>query len=75
MVQYILDRIGDGVAVCEREDGGHERFPAEIMPLFVREGDCLCRADGSSVFLIDRAETERRRAFSRNRLRGLLDKQ
>jgi len=63
MKRYTIDRIEDGFAVCEDENGAHERFPASVMPEGAREGDCLRFIRGR--FFIDGAETRRRREYIR----------
>ncbi len=62
----VIDRIEEGTAVCEREDGTFIRMPA---PDGAREGDLLVRtADG---WRVDQAETRRRREMAVRKSRGI----
>ena len=74
MKRYIIDRIEDGAAVCEDENGGHETFDASRMPPGAREGDCLTLCDGEGgIFVADAGETRRRREYMRELLRRAQD--
>lgn len=43
--RYIIDRIEDGIASLENEEGRMEEYPAEMMPDGTKEGDCLVFSD------------------------------
>jgi len=58
-MQYIIDRIEGGLAVCEREDGGFEDVPVRLLPKGAREGSVLAFQDGAWALDL-RAEQERR---------------
>jgi len=58
-MQWIIDRIENGIAVCEREDGGFEQFPLAELPEGAREGSVLAK-DGGGAWALD-LETERER--------------
>lgn len=66
----IVDRIAQGLAVCETEGRDRIVLLVESLPDGVHEGDCLREQDG--VYRIDRAETDRRRARNRDLFRSLL---
>ena len=59
MERAILDRIEEGMAVCEGEDGSFFSLPAEKLPEHAREGDCLILRDGA--WEVEREATARRR--------------
>ncbi len=71
-MRLIVDRIEEGFAVCEKEDGSIKNVPLSLLPCGLREGAVLREADGS--FLHDpegeaerreRIEAKRRRLFQR----------
>jgi len=64
----IVDRIEEGVAVCEGEGGSFTHIPLSALPRGIREGDCL-RPEGDG-YVIDKEETARRRAA----LKSLFDR-
>lgn len=45
-MKWIVDRIEDGFAVCEREDGSHVKIPLSEFSDSVREGEHYIFADG-----------------------------
>lgn len=59
-MEYYVDRIEDGFAVCETPDGAVLRLPLETLPPDVKEGDVLRETDGA--FTLDEAAAEARRA-------------
>ena len=61
-----IDRIEEGIAVCEREDGSFVRLPAQ--PGWA-EGDVLGEADGG--YAVDEAETRARREAARRKSRKI----
>ena len=56
----IVERIAEGLAVCETEDRQSFSIALELLPPDVCEGDCLLRQPDGSL-LIDPEETQRRR--------------
>ncbi|MDD3193013.1 MAG: DUF3006 domain-containing protein [Oscillospiraceae bacterium] len=73
MTYWIIDRMDEGWAVCEKEDGGMARLEVAALPLDVREGDCLFLG-GDGRWQIDQEETCRRRQETASRLRALFQK-
>ena len=41
MIRYIVDRLEEGLAVCETEDKKKAVFPLKDLPEAIREGDVL----------------------------------
>lgn len=66
----IVDRLEAGFAACELPDRSMTVVAAAELPSGVREGDCLRLDNGR--YVVDEAETARRRAANRNLLRSLL---
>ena len=60
-MQYIIDRIENDVAVCEREDGGFEDIPLRELPKGAREGSVLVK-DGDGAWALDLETEQERRA-------------
>lgn len=56
---FYIDRIEDGTATAEREDGTREQIPADRLPEGVREGAVLRLTDGAYV-RDEAAEQERK---------------
>ena len=72
MIRYIVDRLEEGLAVCETEDKKKAVFPLKDLPEAIREGDVLQELDG--VFSRAEEETSRRREKMKERLMGLFEK-
>lgn len=71
-MEYIIDRIEDGIAVIESKSGEVIELPKNALPKSAREGQCLIKeGDG---YIIDKAATEKRRAEMRSRLDKILGK-
>lgn len=71
MHYIIVDRIENGIAALELEGRAMQMLPLSLLPEGVAEGDVLLERDGR--YIIDRAETSRRREENRRlfeRLRG-----
>lgn len=45
-MRFIIDRIEEGFAVCEREDGTSVKIPLAEFPAPVREGEHYIFSDG-----------------------------
>ena len=58
-MQYIIDRIENDIAVCEREDDGFEHIALRELPEGAREGSVLVK-DGGTWALDLQTERERR---------------
>ena len=73
-MNYIIDRIEDGIAVLECTDTpeGIIEIPRKNLPKGVREGQVLCK-DGDT-YTIDHEATQRRREMLRARLDRILKK-
>ena len=63
MEKLIIDRIENGIAVCEREDRSHWNIPLDKLYAGAREGDHLVFTDGEYRRDVKGKET----AKSRNR--------
>ena len=61
-LKYIVDRIEDGFAVCERDDLTMENIPLKRLPENVHEGSVLGEKNGE-FFLDVNEEEQRRRAL------------
>ncbi len=59
IVKYSVDRIEDGFAVCEDENGTFTNFELAILPENINEGDILLQSENGFSVLTD--ETEERR--------------
>ena len=59
MAMLIIDRLEGIFAICEQDDGSMRSYPQEKFQPEAREGGCY-RITGDA-FLLDEAETERRR--------------
>lgn len=55
----IIDRLEGMFAVCEQDDGSMRSYPQEKFQPEAKEGGCY-QINGE-IFLLDEAETERRR--------------
>lgn len=63
----IIDRMDDGIAVLET-DNGMQTIPADQLPEQARDGDVLQKTE--TGYEIDTAATEERRQKIRNRLQN-----
>ena len=64
-MQYIIDRIEEGLAVCEREDGSLEDIPLEELPEGAREGSVLVLQNGAWALELQAEEERRARIFAK----------
>ncbi len=70
-MEYIIDRLGLEIAVCEAEDGSIVKVRAAELPIGAREGDVLTwEPEGWTV---DREKSERRRDRVRRKLESLIE--
>ena len=71
-MNYIVDRIEEALAVCEKEDKRMEKIPLNRLPKGIKDGDILCEKDGQ--FSIDQEKTAQRREAAREKLDRLFGK-
>ena len=69
-MKLIIDRIEDGIAVCETEDGGRVEIASELLPEGACDGDVIEEINGIYCVLPD--ETDARRHKIREILKGLM---
>jgi len=69
-MQYIIDRIEQGIAICEEESGTMVKLPLKELPIGSREGDVLFKLNGT--FQFDGEATNRRRQKMREKLNRLI---
>ena len=70
-MRYIVDRIEDGIAVLECEDGSHRYIKADVLPDKAKDGSALLLID--KVYILDEVyEAERRKRITdiKNRLKA-----
>ena len=70
-MKYIIDRLEEGIAVCENELKKLISIPKDLLPDGLKEGDVLEEQEGR--FLRDEQGTEARRKEMRKKLRDLFD--
>ncbi|MFT4006880.1 MAG: DUF3006 domain-containing protein [Lacrimispora sp.] len=70
-MQYTVDRIEEGIAVCEDENGEQIKLCASQLPEGVTEGDILSQEPGG--WRLDLEETSRRRQKMREKLKRLTE--
>ena len=70
-MKYIIDRLEEGIAVCENELKKLIPIPTDLLPDGLKEGDVLEEQEGR--FLRDEQGTEARRKEIRKKLMDLFD--
>ena len=70
-MKYIIDRLEEGIAVCENELKKLISIPKDLLPDGLKEGDVLAEQEGR--FLRDEQGTEARRKEMRKKLMDLFD--
>lgn len=73
----IIDRIVNGLAVCEGRNGGQVKLPLSALPEGAREGDVIREktdGEGKPEFFYDGEATGRRRKEMQERLSRLTGK-
>ena len=70
-MKYIIDRLEEGIAVCENELKKLISIPKDLLPDGLKEGDVLEEQEGR--FLRDDQGTEARRKEMRKKLMDLFD--
>ena len=66
VLKYTVDRIEEGFAVCEDENGRMVNVEIATLPVDVREGDIISLENGKAVILEDETH-ERRRMIQQKR--------
>ena len=70
-MKYIIDRLEEGIAVCENELKKLISIPKDLLPDGLKEGDVLEEQEGR--FLRVEQGTEARRKEMRKKLMDLFD--
>ena len=70
-MKYIIDRLEEGIAVCENELKKLISIPKDLLPDGLKEGDVLEEQEGR--VLRDEQGTEARRKEMRKKLMDLFD--
>ena len=70
-MKYIIDRLEEGIAVCENELKKLISIPKDLLPDGLKEGDVLEEQEGR--FLRDEQGTEARRKEMCKKLMDLFD--
>lgn len=70
-MKYIIDRLEEGLAICEDELRKRISIPIEHLPDGLKEGDVLNEEKG--LFSIDPQETENRRVKLKKKLMDLFE--
>lgn len=68
----IIDRIEEGIAVIEKDDGSHFEMKCGQLPMSIREGDVIKLEKGR--YVIDYDMTEKRRCEIKNLQKKLQEK-
>lgn len=71
-MKYTIDRIEEGIAVCEDSNGNHINIQLSLLPENVKEGDVI--SAGDSGFAVCREETDERRKQMADRQRSIFKK-
>ena len=60
-MKYSVDRIEEGIAVCEDENGGELTVKIEELTFEVKEGDIICKTDIGFELLPDETAEKKKR--------------
>lgn len=71
-MKYTIDRIEEGIAVCEDDTGNHVNIQLTLLPEDVREGDIISAGDNG--FTVCREETEERRKALAEKQKSIFKK-
>ncbi len=66
MMRLIVDRIEEGLAVCEEENGSMQSLPLSLLPPGIREGSVI-RKEGGRYLADPEGEARRREALAAKR--------
>ena len=70
-MKYIIDRLEEGLAICETELRKRISVPVSHLPKEVKEGDVLREEEGR--FFLDSEETDNRRREMKKKLMDLFE--
>ena len=70
-MKYIIDRLEEGLAICETELRKRISVPVSHLPKGIKEGDVLKEEDGR--FSLDSEETDKRRREMKKKLMDLFE--
>ena len=70
-MRYIIDRLEEGLALCEDELKKIIPIPQDHLPKGIKEGDLINEEKG--IFSLDPAATEERRKKMRKKLNDLFE--
>ena len=70
-MKYIIDRLEEGLAICETEARERITVPVSHLPENVKEGDVLREEEGR--FFLDSEETDKRRREMKKKLMDLFE--
>ena len=66
-LKYSVDRIEEGFAVCEDENGKTVNFEIGKLPEGVKEGDLISVDNGEAVILTEETEARRKKLAEKRR--------
>ena len=69
-MKYIIDRLEEGLAICETELRKRISVPVSHLPKGIKEGDVLREEEGR--FSLDSEETDKRRREMKKKLMDLF---
>ena len=70
-MKYIIDRLEEGLAICETELRKRISVPVSHLPKGIKEGDVLREEEGR--FFLDSEETDNRRCEMKKKLMDLFE--
>ena len=70
-MKYIIDRLEEGLAICETELRKRISVPVSHLPKGIKEGDVLREEEGR--FSLDSEETDKRRREMKKKLMDLFE--
>lgn len=68
-IMYIIDRIEDNIAVCEKEDGSMTKIPVSIIKGKIEEGAIIVRQ--GEFFLVDKEQSIKRKKEIDDLMKGM----
>ena len=66
-MKYSVDRIEEGFAVCEDENGKTVNIETDKLPEGVKEGDLISVDNGEAVILAEETEARRKKLAEKRR--------
>ena len=70
-MKYIIDRLEEGLAICDTELRKRISVPVSHLPKGIKEGDVLREEEGR--FSLDSEETDKRRREMKKKLMDLFE--